>query len=117
MKQYLTVDEQISLLKSRGMQLDGEPERWLRAVNYYRLSGYWYVYRAVVTRDGTFARADEFQEGTTFSAVTALYEFDRKLRTLVHDGIERIEVALRSHVSSVLGARDPDGPAFESLSG
>lgn len=107
LKQYLTVDEQISLLKSRGMQLDGEPERWLRAVNYYRLSGYWYVYRAVVTRDGTFARADEFQEGTTFSAVTALYEFDRKLRTLVYDGIERIEVALRSHVSYVLGARDP----------
>lgn len=30
---------------------------------------------------------------TSFEDVIALYEADRKLRTLIHDGIERIEVA------------------------
>ncbi|MFI5505462.1 Abi family protein [Corynebacterium kutscheri] len=31
-------------------------------------------------------RLDEFVPNTTFAQVTALYEFDRKLRTLIHDG-------------------------------
>lgn len=107
LKRYLTIDEQIELLRSRGMELDGDPERWLAAVNYYRLSGYWYIYRTLTTEDGRLARSDDFAGDAKFSAITALYEFDRKLRTLVHDGIERIEVALRSQVSYVLGAKDP----------
>ncbi len=107
LKRYLTIDEQVELLRSRGMELDGEPERWLAAVNYYRLSGYWYIYRTPTTEDGRLVRSDDFVGGTKFSTITALYEFDRKLRTLVHDGIERVEVALRSQVSYVLGAKDP----------
>lgn len=43
-------------------------------------------------------RADTFVQGSTFTEVAGLYEFDRKLRTLVHDGIERIEIALRTRV-------------------
>ena len=39
--------------------------------------------------------------------MTRLYEFDRKLRTLIHDGIERVEVALRSHLSYVIGETGP----------
>lgn len=107
LKRYLTIDEQIDLLRTRGMDLDGEPERWLGAVNYYRLSGYWYIYRTLTTDNGKLVRSDAFMHGTKFSGITALYEFDRKLRTLVHDGIERVEVALRSQVSYVVGAKDP----------
>ncbi|MFT4234232.1 MAG: Abi family protein [Microbacterium sp.] len=45
-----------------------------------------------------------------------LYEFDRKLRTLIHDGIERVEVALRSHLSYRIDSIGPlayrDATAF-----
>jgi abortive infection bacteriophage resistance protein len=107
LKRFLTIDEQIELLERRGMELDGDPARWLRAVNYYRLSGYWYIYRTLEAQEGATTHGDEFVPGTAFSAITALYEFDRKLRTLAHDGIERVEVALRSQVSYVLGGHDP----------
>ncbi|WP_370544547.1 Abi family protein [Frondihabitans sp. VKM Ac-2883] len=107
-KQYLTIDEQVELLGSRGLELDGEAQRWLRVVNYYRLSGYWYIYRQLVmTDEGRLGRSDQFDVGTRFSTIAGLYEFDRKLRTLVHDGVERVEVALRSQVSYILGARGP----------
>lgn len=107
-KQYRTIDQQVELLRSRGLVLDGEPQRWLRSVNYYRLSGYWYIYRQLVMiEEGQIGRSDEFQAGTQFSTIASLYEFDRKLRTLAHDGVERVEVALRSQVSYVLGAHDP----------
>jgi Abortive infection bacteriophage resistance protein len=100
-KQPTTLEEQLELLSKRGMALDGSLARqWLSNVSYYRLSGYWYPYRvlpeSVDPKDPV--RLDDFVEGTSFCEVAALYEFDRKLRALVHDGIERIEVALRTRV-------------------
>lgn len=73
-------------------------------LGYYRLSGYWYVYKEL---DSHGDRADTFLPGTSFPDITALYEFDRKLRTLLHDAIERVEVGLRSHLSYHLGRIDP----------
>jgi abortive infection bacteriophage resistance protein len=42
-----------------------------------------------------------------FDDVVRLYEFDRKLRTPIHDAIERIEVARRSHLSYRIGSIRP----------
>lgn len=106
-KPFTTVMQQAALLRSHGMQLDdGHARQWLTAVGYYRLSGYWYVYRDF-NADGV-TRSDSFLPGTCLSDVVALYEFDRKLRTLVHDGIERVEVAVRAALAAHLGALGPE---------
>lgn len=57
-------------------------------------------------------RLDQFVPGTEFANVAELYEADRKLRTLVHDGMERIEVAVRTQVVEILCAQQPSNPAF-----
>lgn len=85
---------------------NASPEQWLRNVGYYRLSGYWYPYR-VANRDKPHQRLDGFQPGTCFDDIVLLYEFDRKLRTLLHDGIERVEVALRTVIGHHIGSIDP----------
>src|SRR5699024_6056657 len=72
-------------------------------VGYYRLSAYWSPYRELL-REEPPIRGDNFLPGTTFEDIAALYEFDRKLRTLVHDGIERIEIGLRTQLNEYLGA-------------
>ncbi|MCB1273624.1 MAG: Abi family protein [Leucobacter sp.] len=103
-KPFTNTDEQLMTLEQRGMLIEPDfGQRWLANVGYYRLSGYWYPYR--VLRQGH--RLDEFDEGTTFADVAALYEFDRKLRTLVHDAVERIEISLRAHLNQHLGFVDP----------
>lgn len=51
-----------------------------------------------------------FLPGTTFEDVVSLYEFDRELRLLCMDGIERIEVALRAAILSQVAV--PHGPHF-----
>ncbi|WP_223144772.1 Abi family protein [Mycetocola sp. JXN-3] len=108
-KKFLTIDEQIELLCGRGMVPSHDIKQWLHSVNYYRLSGYWHTYRVLESDgSGVVRRAERFIEGTSFTTIETLYEFDRKLRTLVHDGIERVEVALRSHLSYVLGASSPN---------
>ena len=105
LKQATTVSEQIELLTQRGMIVDNDlAVQWLANVSYYRLSAYWYPAR-LVNLDGT--RSDRLADGTTFDDVVALYEADRKLRTVVHDGMERIEIAIRTRVGELLCADDP----------
>ena len=107
LKTAMTVDQHIHLLRSRGMAVDDMLARqWLSNVSYYRLSAYWYPARI---SDGDGKRTDSFVPGTTFDSVASLYEADRKLRTLVHDGVERIEIALRTRVGEQLYADGPLG--------
>lgn len=79
-KPFTDIAGQISILQERGMRMDAVvAAMWLSNVGYYRLSGYWYVYKEL---DSHGDRADTFLPGTSFPDITALYEFDRKLRTL-----------------------------------
>ncbi|WP_435738177.1 Abi family protein [Cellulosimicrobium sp. PMB13] len=72
-----------------------EPDRavrYLRHVGYYRLSPYLIPFRMDPA-------AEMLRGGTTFDQVLDLYVFDRKLRLLVMDALERIEVAVRSSLT------------------
>lgn len=95
-KQPLLFDEQADLLLRRGMAGDRDIMiRRLRQVSYYRLSGYAFPFR-VPAATRTDQRDTQFAPGTTFQAVWNRYAFDRRLRLLLLDAIERIEIAVRS---------------------
>jgi abortive infection bacteriophage resistance protein len=78
-----------------------DAEHYLRTIGYYRLSAYTIPFQT----GGTDHR---FQADVTFDDIRRLYVFDRELRLLVIDAIERIEVAFRSqfnnHMALVYGA-------------
>lgn len=78
---------------------------YLRRIGYYRLSAYWYPFRKRSTlEDGSSQSIDEFKDDTEFKNVTDLYAFDKTLRLIVLDAIERIEVSIRTEVALVIGA-------------
>lgn len=107
-KPFKTITEQRELLESRGMTISdpATAERWLSAIGYYRLSGYWYPYRVRIHAAGAApVIGDHFRPGTSFERITELYDFDRKLKLLVLDAIERVEVAMRLRVGHTLGRR------------
>jgi len=88
LKAALSFPDQLAQLQQRGLHVT-DPDRalhWLRRVSYYRLSAYFLP----------FKNGESFRPGTEFNDVAGLYIFDRKLRLLVLDAIERIEVALRT---------------------
>ena len=93
-KPSLTLAQKIAHLRTRGMTVPdtAQAEHWLRHVSYYRLSAYWLPFENPKGQAGP-----RFRAGTHFDTVIALYEFDRKLRLLVMDAIERIEVAIRGN--------------------
>lgn len=117
-KPATTIDEQIRLMAERGMS--GEEalmRRWLETVGYYRLSAYWLPFELPAGKDQT--RAKTFQPGTRFETIVDIYVFDRKLRLLVMEAIERIEIALRSRWTNRLTLAHGshahlDGAAFQS---
>lgn len=100
MEQYnkppLTYKGQVELLKSRGVEFVDEQraERHLANISYYRLSAYMLPYKK---KEGEVI-IDKFKEGTTWDMIHQLYVFDRKLRLLVFDAIERLEIAIRTQI-------------------
>src|SRR5690554_11653 len=108
-KQWKSFEEQLQLLKSRGLLVDDEQAAldYLERIGYYRLSGYWYSFRRFEeSENGPKKRADSFFEGSHFEDAVKLYVFDKKLRLLVLDAIERIELAIRVDVAHLLGRFD-----------
>ncbi len=98
-KPPLTFEQQADHLIARGMRGDRDLMiTRLKAVNYYRLSGYWYPFRKPDPTNPKL-RIDEFHSGASFDTVWNRYVFDRRLRLLVMDAIERIEVAVRSQLA------------------
>lgn len=95
-KSPLTYEKQVELLLSRGLIVTDRKraERHLANISYYRLSAYMLPYKK--KEDGIII--DAFKEGTTWDDIYDLYVFDRKLRLLVFDAIERLEVAIRTQI-------------------
>ncbi len=88
-KAPLTFQNQLELLKSRGLIVEDEQKAicYLQGISYYRLSAYFLPYQLV---------KDTFNEGTTFKQIIDTYSFDRELRLLIFDCIERVEIAIRT---------------------
>lgn len=122
-KPWKSYDEQLDLLVTRGMAVTDRPRAisYLQRVGYYRLSGYWFAFRE---RSGLMVMLDEqgkkpkkvkentvvleqFKPETTFKNAADLYVFDKQLRLLAMDALERIEIALRVDISHTLGQLNP----------
>ncbi|AOS61649.1 abortive infection bacteriophage resistance protein [Actinoalloteichus hymeniacidonis] len=115
MKEFLPYKDQLDLLVQRGMDV-GDREYaadFLRRVNYYRLSGYWYPFRQLVNR----TRTDDFYPGTRLDDVFALYEFDGRLKAATFSVLAPIELALRALLGHELGRIDPCAHLDPSLLG
>ena len=106
-KPFKSVDDQISILRERGMEIhDLEFARSvLREIGYYRLSGYSYPYRAVQAEAALLS--DNFIEGTTIEKVVKLYRYDQELRAVTGLQLAKIEIVLRVMISHELGRVDP----------
>lgn len=98
-----TFDEQVDLLISRGMLVNDKQyaAKQLANINYYRLEAYWLPFESSRT-------PHKFQADTAFETIVNRYFFDRELRLLLLDAIERIEISFRTqwayHISHAYGA-------------
>lgn len=109
-KPWLSIDDQLDKLESRGVDASDRQagSRLLRAVGYYRVTGYLYPLRESEPYFDQQGRQrarilSNYRPGATLEYAEALIDFDRRLRMLVLDGVERIEISLRTQLGYVLG--------------
>jgi abortive infection bacteriophage resistance protein len=97
-KPAISIQDQLNKLIFRGLIVadHNAAMQKLKSISYYRLSGYIYPFRL---RDHLGNVQDGLVAGTKFEQILELYEFDRHLRLLILDAIERIEVAIRTQLT------------------
>ncbi|MEE3422909.1 MAG: Abi family protein [Succinimonas sp.] len=119
-KPFQTYSKQIQILQDRGMVFSDlhYAQKKLAEVSYYRLSGFWYIFREIAkdsngniiyhsSNNKIPKRLDRFIPNTEFKNVFDLYLFDKTLRLLMLDALERIEVFIRSLIAYEMGKSDP----------
>jgi abortive infection bacteriophage resistance protein len=109
-KPYLPIADQLALIQARGMIVTdaARASNHLSRIGYYRLSAYWFPFRETVSQpDGTSVAGDNFKPNSKFHQVVELYVFDKTLRLLFLDLLERLEISLRTEIALQLGKYDP----------
>ena len=108
MKLPKTYEEQVEIIKKKGFVVDDDKvcESFLKQANYYRLSAYFLPFRKA---DGTYF------ENINFNRIKRIYDFDGRIRNLIFECIEKIELYIRTqlayycgHTYGALGYLNPD---------
>ena len=87
-KRFKTINEQLDILRSRGLIIDDETKAkdFLLRNNYYRISGY----------SLTLRKNDTFSKSATFQNIVDIYRFDHELRHILLQYLEVIEVQMKA---------------------
>lgn len=87
----LSIADQIVLLKSRGLIFEDEANasHILEHISYFRLASY---LRSMELDKNTHL----LSPGVTFEKILSIYDFDAKLRSLLFEAIQKIEISIRS---------------------
>lgn len=106
-KPYRSVNEQLRILRSRGMAVDAGAGHVLRREGYYPIvNGYKDLFldrKACLT-----AGDDRYGTGARFDDLYALFLFDRELRELLFSSITRAEAALKAVCAHEFTGLHPD---------
>ena len=93
-KPYKSAKDLVQLLQTRGLIINdlNRAENYIRHIGYYRLSAYMYPHLELPKEKHIY------KNNKTFQNVLDLYKFDKKLRLLIFNEIEKIEIAVRSAI-------------------
>ena len=93
-KPAISFQQQVDALKKKGLTFQDETTSriFLENISYYRLRAYTYPFQDNDNPKHPFIKQVSFEE------IIDLYNFDSKLRTLVFDALEKIEIAFRTQI-------------------
>ncbi|MEU38934.1 Abi family protein, partial [Salmonella enterica] len=99
------IPDLIAKLQQRGLVIGdmATATAALTFIGYFRLRGYCLpYYQMTQERKPVPVEPKMFVPGTTLENVISLYEFDRKLRLIVLEQIQKIEIGLRTCLSEYM---------------
>lgn len=111
-KRATTIQEQIALLKSRGMSIPDEhkAEEVLLDIGFYRLGFYSFPFEKSFPNLNN--RSHKYKPNTSFTDVLDLYYFDYDLRKILTYYLNRIEVNLRTFITYTVSNHYKESPTW-----
>jgi abortive infection bacteriophage resistance protein len=102
-KPALELEELTNLLASRGLVFENwaDAHEHIAHIGYYRLTGYLRPFKI----GGNGPDKENFRPNTTFEMAHDRYIFDRKLRLLLLEAVEKIEITARATISNSVACR------------
>lgn len=99
-KEFKTINEQIEILKNKGLIIEDEEEtkEILLRENYFFIMGYRHLFMKS-------SKESKFIPGTTFGELYSLFEFDRNFRNIIFKNVLVIENQLKSITSYQLSRK------------
>lgn len=93
-KTPISINDQILKLKERGLKFENEIKsaNYLSNISFYRLRAYTYPFQDNEDENHPFLFDISFEK------IIDLYVFDRKLRILIFNAIEKIEISFRAQI-------------------
>lgn len=112
-KQPLSIVEQINKLEGRGLIFKDKnlAAEYLNNISYYRLRAYTYPFQE---NDDPSMDHQFIRENISFQDIIDLYVFDRRLRSLVFNELEKVEVAVRTKLSQIYSENTKDSHWYEN---
>lgn len=112
-KQPLSIEAQIAKLEGRGLIFADKKlaAEYLNNISYYRLRAYTYPFQ---DNDDPCMDHQFIREDITFQDIIDLYVFDRRLRSLVFNELEKVEIAVRTKLSQIYSENTHNGLWYEN---
>ncbi len=103
-KTYKSPEELVGLMIQRGLQVNNpsKVQHYVESIGYYRLSAYLHPFLKLPKS------MHQFKENASFDNAMDLYRFDKKLRMLIFNEIEKIEIAVRETIMNVTAESSGD---------
>lgn len=98
---FKNIDEQIDILKSKGMQIQNieYAESILQRISYYTLINGYKTFFLKKDHSGHIIRPHHYIEGTALKDIVYLYDFDKKLRSILYEGLLSYETTLGTELA------------------
>lgn len=112
MKKAFNIEEQITRLKQYGVVFDNEDKakEILLDVGYYRMGFYSFPFEK--SYPALENRTHDVKEGTTFKSIYDLYDFYTRLRRILLNALDRIEVNIRTQITYIVSNHYVNSPTW-----
>lgn len=114
-KPFTTWNQQLSLLRKRGLDTPSSAKRSLEQFGYYAIiNGYKWLFLQRDSR-GKIIKPEKFVTGSSFSEIQSLYNFDKSLRSILYDALLEYESNLAAEVSYRFSEKYPEEHSYLAM--
>lgn len=114
-KPFKTLNQQLTILRNRGLNVPTKSKRSLEQIGYYALiNGYKWSF---LQRDssGHVIHSEHYISGATFAEIRSLYDFDAELRAILYRSLLKYEASLGAELSYKFSEAHPEEHSYLAI--